>query len=432
MARRVIILGSTGSIGTQAIDVLEHLNALGRAARAADARGPEFEIVGLAAGTNASLLREQARRLGVGHIAIGDLADTGSSAIEGNSKVFRGPDAAERLVREVECDLVIAAIVGVAGLAPTLAAIELGRDVALANKETLVAAGSLVVSTAARTGSRLLPVDSEHSALWQCLLGASPRHQSVASPPFMAGAHEVSNVVRATLTASGGPFREWTPNQLARATPADALKHPTWSMGAKITVDCATLMNKSLELIEAFWLFGLREDQLGMLVHPQSVVHAMVETTEGAVLAQMAAPDMRTPLQFAISHPHRHAARATPLDFTRLSRLDFAPVDTNRFPAADAWRLALGAQAHTTSGAILNAANEEAVKAFLGAPDSRSGARAESISFPQISDLVLEATHTIAAGPIQSIHDVLSADAQAREHIWRQLSKPRASVTSLS
>jgi 1-deoxy-D-xylulose-5-phosphate reductoisomerase len=412
MSRRVIILGSTGSIGTQAIEVIEHLNAL-------HARGESpqrFDIVGLAAGRNVALLAQQAHRYPSAHLAIAH-ADVRDLAIaeQGLNATFpgrllharHGLDAPSQLVRDVECDLVIAAIVGVAGLRSTLAAVELGRDVALANKETLVAAGSLVTRAALKSGARLLPVDSEHSALWQCLLGSFHRDQTNTAPPFPPGAAPMACVRRAVLTASGGPFRDWTQSQLDHATPANALKHPTWSMGSKITVDCATMMNKSLELIEASWLFGLREDQLGMVVHPQSIVHAMVETTDGAVLAQLATPDMRTPLQFALCHPHRRASPSPSLDLARLSRLDFHPVDTDRFPAATAWTLALGRHAHTTAGAILNAANEEAVHAFLD-PGT-------SLPFPAIAQLVLRAAHSLSATPIQSLEDVLDADRRARE-----------------
>jgi 1-deoxy-D-xylulose-5-phosphate reductoisomerase len=429
MARRVIILGSTGSIGTQAIEVIEHLNALHARGESPD----RFDIVGLAAGRNVALLSEQARRyplaqLAIAHLDVRDLAieeqGWGASFPGQLLNARHGPDAPARLVREVECDLVIAAIVGVAGLGSTLAAVEMGRDVALANKETLVAAGSLVTGAARRTGARLLPVDSEHSALWQCLLGASNQDANRACPPLAHGSAAMSSIRRATLTASGGPFRDWSLEQLTKATPADALKHPTWSMGSKITIDCATLMNKSLELIEAYWLFGLREDQLGMVVHPQSVVHAMVETSEGAVLAQMSAPDMRTPLQFALTHPQRVAPAVPPLDLARLSRLDFLPVDTRRFPAADLWMAVLGDRAGTTAGAILNAANEEAVLAFLGRPGE--------VAFTRIAEVVTQAVESVHRGPANSLDLILTADAAARDFVRRRLSRREPSAPSSS
>lgn len=419
MTRRVIILGSTGSIGRQTLDVIEHLNALHQRGQSAH----RFDVVGLAAASNVNVLSEQAAtwpsaRIAIAHQDVRELAigehRLGASFPGRLLRALHGSDAPERLVREVDCDLVVAAIVGVAGLAPTLAAVELGRDVALANKETLVAAGALVTSVARKSGSKLLPVDSEHSALWQCLLGAAPRFHSPADPPLPPGAPATTSIRRAILTASGGPFREWSRAQLSRATPADALKHPTWAMGPKITIDCATLMNKSLELIEAHWLFGLRDDQLGMLVHPQSIVHAMVETTEGAILAQLGSPDMRTPIQFALSHPDRHAGKATPLDLTTLSRLDFAPVDTLRFPAADAWTRVLGDRAHSTAGAILNAANEDAVRAFLD--------RRAPIPFPKVSELALAAVDSVTAEPADSLDSVLRADRLARRFVREHLS----------
>jgi len=415
VTRRVIILGSTGSIGTQAIETIEHLNAL---AKREDDRAPApFEVVGLAGGRNAQLLAEQARRLGVRHIAIKD-ESKGESF--GSCVVNRGEDAAEQLVRDVPCDIVIAAIVGVAGLRSTLAAVELGRMVALANKETLVAAGSLVVRAAQKSGASLLPIDSEHSALWQCLVGSAWREGGGTAPPIVRGDPSTSHIRRAILTASGGPFRAWSHEQLTRVTPQDALRHPTWRMGPKITIDCATLMNKSLELIEAYWLFGLREDQLGMVIHPQSLVHAIVETIEGAALAQFAAADMRLPIQFALTHPRRVPSLAPSLDFSALSRLEFQPVDESRFPASGAWSIVLGENAETTAGAILNAANEEAVLAFLGSEGS--------ISFADVGRIGLEAAQTLRRVPIHSIDDVLGADRAARDFVQRRLTRPASRV----
>lgn len=417
MTRRVIILGSTGSIGTQAIETIEHLNAL---ARRDDDRAPAaFEVVGLAGGRNAKLLAEQARRLNVRHIAITEEANGESF---GSCVVTRGEDAAEQLVRDVPCDIVIAAIVGVAGLRSTLAAIELGRTIALANKETLVAAGSLVVGAAKKSGATLLPVDSEHSALWQCLLGTGWREGAGITPPILHGDRSLSHVRRAVLTASGGAFRDWTQDRLDRATPGDALRHPTWRMGPKITIDCATLMNKSLELIEAYWLFGLREDQLGMVIHPQSMVHAIVETTEGTALAQMGATDMRVPIQFALTHPRRVPSIVPPLDYSKLSCLEFRPVDASRFPASEAWPLALGERAATTAGALLNAANEEAVLAFLKNPGT--------VTFGRVGRLGIEAARAIKPVPIRSLADVFEADSAAREYVHRQLSLSASRVLS--
>jgi 1-deoxy-D-xylulose-5-phosphate reductoisomerase len=414
---RIVLVGSTGSIGTQTLDVVEHLNAV--AERAGD--GPVFRVVGLAAGSNAALLAEQAARFGVPARAVA-LADTRADLPEfagGVSAVRRGASAAEELVRAVEADLVVAAVVGAAGLPATLAAIELGRDVALANKETLVAAGSLVTERLhAHPASRrpaLLPIDSEHSGVWQCLDGlrAGSDARACAPPPF-----GVSSLVRrVTLTASGGPFRTWSAEQIARATPAEAIKHPTWSMGGKITIDSATLMNKSLELIEAHWLFDLAADQLDVLVHPQSIVHALVETVEGSVIAQLGVPDMRTPIQLALTHGRRRPAAGRRLDLAALGTLTFEPVDVGRFPAAAFWRRCISPEARgTTSGAILNAANEEAVHAFL----KRSG---PAIAFARIAELAAAALDGITARPLRTLDDALSADAEAREFV-------RARITS--
>jgi 1-deoxy-D-xylulose-5-phosphate reductoisomerase len=329
-------------------------------------------------------------------------------------------------VREVECDLVISSIVGFAGLGATLAAVEMGVDVALANKETLVAAGSLVTDTARRTGSRLLPVDSEHSGVWQCLMGL-PSHplpvgeggerprgsepgEGVLVPPCALG----SEVRRVTLTASGGALRDWPLDQLQHATAKDALAHPTWSMGPKVTIDCASLMNKALELIEAHWLFGLKSDRLGAIIHPQSIIHAFVETSDGSVLAQLGAPDMRTPIQVALTHPDRAPVAPARLDVTKLASLDFRPIDEKRYPAyALAKRVMDAPESKGSLGAIVNAANEEAVDAFMKG----------DIDFGAIAHAVRDAMDTIPARPIRSLADVLAADAEARLWTRARLSK---------
>lgn len=411
---RIVVLGSTGSIGTQTLDVIEHLNGL--CERAGEA--PMFRVVGLAAGANAALLAQQAARFAVpaSGVALADVrADV--SVFSGGGAVRRGLSAAEELVRAVEADLVVAAVVGAAGLPATLAAIELGRDVALANKETLVAAGSLVTrKVRAHAPARrpaLLPVDSEHSGVWQCLDGlrAGGDVSACEPPPFGVS----SKVRRVTLTASGGPFRTWSADRIARATPAEAIKHPTWSMGGKITIDSATLMNKSLELIEAHWLFDLAADQLDVLVHPQSIVHAMVETVEGSVIAQLGVPDMRTPIQLALTHGRRRPAAGRRLDLAALATLTFEAVDVSRFPAADLWRRCITPEARgTTAGAILNAANEEAVHAFLG----RSG---RAIGFPRIAELTAAALDEITPRELRTLDDALNADAEAREFVRRRI-----------
>lgn len=386
--RRVIILGSTGSIGTQALDVIEHLNREHDAGRSAD----RFVVVGLCAGRNQSLLLEQAARFGVREIALRQP----SSPVSIDARVRTGSDAPERLVREVEADLVVAAMVGSAGLPATLAAVELGRDVALANKETLVAAGELVVTAAHRSGSKLLPVDSEHAAVWQCLAAAP----SSLVPPLRIG----TNVRDVYLTASGGPFRTWTAEQIASATPGQALCHPTWKMGPKVTIDSATLMNKALELIEAHWLFGIPAAQLHAIVHPQSLVHAIVEFADGSSVAQIGAPDMKCPIQLALCWPARPNNSCRRLVWSELRTLQFEPPDTARFPAImlayEAMKQGGGA------GAVLNASNEVAVEAFL----------AGRFSFGRIATLVSDTMNAVVCPKISSLDDVREAERRAREH----------------
>jgi 1-deoxy-D-xylulose-5-phosphate reductoisomerase len=397
--RRLIILGSTGSIGTQALDVVAHLNAL----HEQGVHPRRYEVVGLSAGSNAELLGRQAERFGVRDLGLAVVKGANPSHGEhypsratGSGTMRTGPDAAERLIREVECDIVLAAMVGAAGLPATLAAAELGRDIALANKETLVAAGSLVVPVAQRSGSRLLPVDSEHSAVWQAIQSLGP-----ITPPCDAP----RALERIILTASGGPFRNWTKEEIDRATPEEALNHPTWSMGRKITIDCASLMNKALEVIEAHHLFGLPADRIDVLIHPGSIVHAMAEFADGSVIAQMGAPDMRLPIQHALAFPHRLPGIAPRLDWREIGRLDFQEPDHARFPA-----LALATrviEAGGNAGAIFNAANEAAVEAFL------SG----RIPFGRIPALAAAALDELGAPPIAVLSDVLAADAEARRFV---------------
>ncbi len=389
--RRLIVLGSTGSIGRQTLDVVEHLSTI---ARSQGERTP-IEIVGLAAGSRAADLSAQASAHGVTHVA---LSNAESDALPAGLTAFTGDDAAERLVREVEADIVMAAVVGAAGLPATLAAVELGRDVALANKETLVAAGGLVVPAAERTGSRLLPVDSEHSALWQCLHAiAGPEQAPPMRPP--------SHVSRLVLTASGGPFRTATADEVYNATPEQALAHPTWNMGPKVTIDCASLTNKALEVIEAHWLFGFGSDRLGVLVHPQSIVHSLIETIDGSVLAQLGISDMRLPIQFALTHPDRSPGHTPRLDLASLARLDFEEPDERRFPALALARWVIDQGG--TAGAIFNAANEAAVEAFI---DGR-------IPFGRIGELTRDACDAIAPAPLAALGDALDADRRARQHV---------------
>lgn len=386
--RRVVVLGCAGSVGTQAVEAIERLNAL-------HARGEfpvGFEVVGLATGRNGGAMLGLAERLGVRECA---LACEKSSFAGGGVNLRRGHDAGERLVREVGCDLVIGAVVGAAGLPAVLAAVERGVDVALANKETLVAAGSLVVPAARRSGARLLPVDSEHAGVWQCLAGACGADYA---PPTPAP----PDVTRVVLTASGGAFRGRSVEDVRDATPDEALAHPTWDMGAKVTVDSATLVNKALELIEAHWLFGLDADRLDAVIHPTSTVHALVEMGDGSVVAQLGEPDMRTPILRALAFPHRSPAGFGRLDLAALGSLEFRPI-------GGGWRRAIELGLHAIraggdAGAVFNAANEVAVEAFL----------ARRIAFGRIVEIVGAVCDAHALSPVRTLDDVTRADAWAR------------------
>ena len=388
-ARRLIVLGSTGSIGVNTIDVAQYL-------RASDPGS--IQIVGLAAGANATLLAEQAARCGVAHVAVAD-ADQ-RSVLDGIAHVYAGPDGATQLVDAVarRGDLLLGAIVGAAGIPATLRAIDRGCDIALANKETLVAAGSIVMPRVRERGVDLLPVDSEHNAIAQCL---------------RAG-RSIDEVRRLVLTASGGPFRRWSRERIDAATLEEALDHPTWNMGQKITIDSATMMNKALEVIEAHWLFGLPADRIDVVVHPQSIVHSFVEFIDGSVIAQLGPPDMRAPIQYALTWPRRRAGCAKQMDWSTLGRLDFEPVDCERFPAVGlaARVISLGG----TAGAIFNGANEAAVSAFLGG----------RIAFPHIVDLVRGALDAVPVGPVETLGDVFEADRAARTFVREDA---RCSVT---
>lgn len=386
--RRLVILGSTGSIGVQALEAVAHLNGL----HERGAWPKRYQVVGLAAGRDAALLARQAERFGVDDLALAMPAPP-ASGLSGRFSARTGADAAERLVREVDCDIVLGAIVGFAGLPATLAAAELGRDIALANKETLVAGGALIVPLAQKTGARLLPVDSEHSGVWQALQSLGP-----ITPPCDAP----RGLERVTLTASGGPLRTWTKEQIADATPEEALNHPTWTMGRKVTIDSASLMNKALEVIEAHWLFGLPADRIDVVIHPASIVHALVEFSDGSVIANLAAPDMRTPIQHALAFPHRLPGLSARLDWRDIGRLEFEEPDLSRFPA-----LALAGRVIErggASGAILNAANEAAVEAFL----------AGRIPFGRIAALGADALAELGAPAVANLADVFAADADAR------------------
>ncbi|XAL99885.1 1-deoxy-D-xylulose-5-phosphate reductoisomerase [Phycisphaeraceae bacterium D3-23] len=389
--RRLIVLGSTGSIGGNTLDVAEHL---------ATHTGLDLQVVGLAAMRSTETLIEQAKRFDVQHLAVADrdAAQQVQTALP-DATIYTGDDAAERLVRAIDCTDVAAAIVGSAGLGATLAAAELGRTIHLSNKETLVAAGALVMPIIERSGSALLPVDSEHSAIFQCLHG-----------------RDASDVQRVVLTASGGPFRDADPATIYDATPEQALAHPTWDMGPKVTIDSATMMNKALEIIEAHHLFKLPPERIEAIIHPQSIVHSFVEMRDGSVLAQLGPPDMRSPIHAAMTWPERTPGLATPMDWASLSQLDFEPVDAARFPALQLAYRAI--RAGGTAGAVMNAANEQAVSAFL---DGR-------IPFGRIVELVASAMDTIAAGPAETLAGILDADAQARRYVEDALSHSPATT----
>ncbi len=331
----IAVLGSTGSIGRSTLEVIQ-------------AGQGRLAAVGLSAHGSLDLLQHQAAVFSPRWIVATDsgrAADWSWSPPAG-VEVLVGASALEEAVTRAEVDVVVTAIVGSAGLRSTWAALAAGKRVALANKETLVVAGPLVMRLAAETGGEIIPVDSEHSAIFQCLRG-----------------NRRSELRRVVLTASGGPFRRFTPEQLAHVTAAEALRHPTWTMGRKITVDSATMMNKALEIIEARWLFDLMPDQIQVVIHPQSIVHSMVEFVDGSVMAQLSPPDMKLPIQYALSYPERTAGPATKFDWSTAQQWEFEPADGQQFPA-----LALGmevAQAGGTAGAVVNAANEAAVAGFL-------------------------------------------------------------------
>ena len=360
-SRGVAILGSTGSIGTTALRVLAR-------------QRERFHVAALTAFTNASLLAEQARVFEPSYV--GCVSDDGQASLV---------TAATR----ADAPIVLNAVVGAAGLNATLAALAHGKRVALANKESLVMGGSLVIDAALRGGGELVPVDSEHSAILQCI-----------------GSRPVTEVRRLVITASGGPFRRWTPEQLAAATLADALKHPTWQMGKKITVDSATLANKALEVIEAHFLFGIPYDRIDVVVHPQSVVHSFVEFVDGSVLAQMGAPSMELPILYALTHPDRVEDSGVPaFDPVALGPLEFEPVRRTEFPALDLG-IAAG-RAGGTAPAVFNAANEAAVALFLGG----------AIAFGDIARAIDSALARLGSAPGGSLDAILTADAHARRHV---------------
>jgi 1-deoxy-D-xylulose-5-phosphate reductoisomerase len=375
--KRIAILGSTGSIGRSALAV-------------ADAHPDRLSIVGLAAGENAELLAEQMVRYQPKTVAMASetaIDRLRQSGVAGAARAGSGRDGLVAVATAADVDLVLCASSGTDGLEAVLAAIEHKKTIALANKEVMVMAGGMVTEAARRHGVMILPVDSEHNAIHQCLHGRA-----------------ASEIRRLILTASGGPFRGRPASQLLNVTPEEALRHPTWRMGRKITIDSATLMNKGLEVIEAYWLFGVHADQIDVVIHPQSVVHSMVELTDGSTIAQLGVTDMRLPIQYAFSYPERWAGSLPSLDLAKAGRLDFDVPDTAAFPCL---RLAYRALAADRSlPVVLNAANEVAVACFLEG----------SIGFPAIAEIIERAMDAHVPSEVASLASVRAVDQWAREY----------------
>lgn len=372
--KNIVILGSTGSIGTQTIDILDSIDA---------------NVCAISVNTNIERAEQQARLLQPSLVAVYDaekaselkirLADTGIRVVSGMEGLIEAATLPE-------ADVIVTAVVGMVGLLPTLAAIDAGKDIALANKETLVCAGQIVMKRAREKGVAILPVDSEHSAIFQCLQGA-------------AG----NGISRILLTASGGPFFGMSREQMRHVTKEQALNHPNWSMGAKITIDSASMMNKGLELIEAMWLYDVEPDDIDIVVHRESIVHSAVEFTDGSVIAQMGNPDMRLPIQYALTYPARVPCKVPPLDLPRRHNLTFFAPDEEAFPALGLARRAAAARGNL--GAVMNGANEAAVDLFLH----------DQIPFYRIPELVREAMDTVDYLPEITVEDVLESDRAARD-----------------
>jgi 1-deoxy-D-xylulose-5-phosphate reductoisomerase len=372
LSKRIAILGSTGSIGCNALDVVRHL-------------GPPYSVTALSANRQVDKLLEQARQCRPAAIAVADDATPCDALQKLGATIYRGATGLTEMVQREDIDLVLAAIVGAAGLPAVFAAVQAGKDLALANKESLVVAGSLLIPEARKRNVSILPVDSEHSAIFQAM--QSGRR------------NEIKQVI---LTASGGPFRNASLDEIQNATLDDALNHPTWRMGNKITIDSATMFNKALELIEACWLFDLKPSQVKVVIHPESVIHSMVEYVDGSVLAQLSPPDMRTPIQYALTYPERRTGISRRMNWEEAFAFHFQPPDFDRFPAL---RLAYDvAERGGTLGAVLNAANEVAVEAFM------SG----KMPFGEISRVVESTIEAHQLQPVGSLDDLMEADRWAR------------------
>ncbi len=374
MNRRIAILGSTGSIGTQTLDVVSH--------------DPErYTVEAIAGGYNASLLLEQVmkHRPRVVSVATKELAEELRLNVPAGTKVYFGDEGLHEVAAGTEADYVVTALVGSQGLRPTLAAIESGKNIGLANKETLISAGHIITEAVKRKEVHMLPIDSEHSAIFQCLNGEK-REQ----------------IQRITLTASGGSFRERTRAELVKVTVEQALRHPNWSMGAKITIDSATMVNKGLEVMEAHWLFGVSYEQIDVVIHPESVIHSYVEFVDNSIIAQLGNPDMRVPIQYALTYPDRYPTPTHRLNLAELGRLNFSYMDFERFPCL---RMAFECgKAGGTMPTVFNAANEAAVARFL---------RGE-IAFLQIEEVIERALQHHVTVPHPSLEEILHADAWAR------------------
>jgi len=376
MMKRVSILGSTGSIGRNTLEVLRH-------------HRKKYQVLGLVAGQNVELLLAQAREFKPKYVSLKTnqaaemfLSQTPDPHLE----VLVGEAGASQIASLPENDIVVSAITGIEGLKPTLAALQAGKRVALANKESMVVAGPFIQAQARRSGAEIIPVDSEHSGIYQCLRKERP-----------------TDVRKVILTASGGPFFQYSSEQLATVTLEEALRHPRWKMGKKISVDSATLMNKGLELLEARWLFNLTPEQLGILVHPQSLVHSLVELKDGTLLAQLSPTDMKIPIQYALTAPYRQEANWPSLDLSQIQKLEFYEVDTSKFPLINLARQALSEE--LSFAVALNGANEEVVQAFLR----------KKIRFIDLAPLIFEVMERHRSQAIGSLEEIFEVDRQTRE-----------------
>jgi 1-deoxy-D-xylulose-5-phosphate reductoisomerase len=390
--KRITILGSTGSIGKNALEVIS--------------RFPDrFEVAYLSARANILLLAEQAKRFRPKAVVVMDEANEKElrGLLAGELiEVMSGEEALCEISRTSDTDFVIGSVVGFAGLKPTVEALKAGKDIGLANKETLVVGGELITALVKKHGVKLLPIDSEHSAIFQCIVGEPSEH-----------------IDKLILTASGGPFRTWSKDRFQEITVADALNHPNWKMGSKITIDSSTLMNKGLEVIEAKWLFDIDFDRIEVVVHPQSIIHSMVEFKDGSVKAQLGVPDMKIPIQYALTYPQRLYADYERLNWKNISKLDFETPDTGKFRC-----LALAYEAGRKGGsypAVMNAANEVAVELFLN----------ERIPFVKIPELIEDALDEHKNVPVTSVDDLIAVDAETRRKVYEKAASPKLSMSQV-